>query len=105
MEATRPSWEAGARSAISLKPKVKAPNGAANGTPNGAANGAHAPAPTQNGTAANGSATDKQKIWSLPVSADDELMDEDDLLTEEDRQRPEVPSGGHGLAHVAQLVL
>ncbi|KAK9808036.1 hypothetical protein WJX73_007288 [Symbiochloris irregularis] len=84
VEATRPSWESGARSAISLKPKAKVPNGTANGVHS-------AQSPTQ--AHSNGTATDKHKIWSLPVSADDELMDEDELLTEEDRQRPEVPSG------------
>ena len=65
----RPDWETGARQAISLKAKPK---------------------PVQ--TSAK-PVTDKFTIWSLPVDEGEELLDDDDLLTEEDRQRPAVPQG------------
>lgn len=37
-----------------------------------------------------GSPKSKQASWTLPADDNEELLDEDELLTEEDRQRPAV---------------
>ena len=38
----------------------------------------------------------KQSSWTL-AAEDDELLDDNDLLTEEDKQRPVVQGEAHGL--------
>lgn len=77
--ARKPRWEQGARAAIALKPRSVA-----------------APAPTPPASApapAPAASVAVAKAWMLDVDGDggEELLDDEDLLTEEDRARPAVP--------------
>jgi hypothetical protein len=72
--ASKPRWEPGARAAIALKPR-----------------GAPAPAPAPAAAA-----------WTLAPDEDgaDELLDDEELLTEEDRARPDAPGADLSQARV-----
>ena len=74
MAASTPRWEPGARAAIALKPR-----------------GAPAPAPAPAAAA-----------WTLAPDEDgaDELLDDEELLTEEDRARPDAPGADLSQARV-----
>ncbi len=80
MAASKPRWEPGARAAIALKPR-------------GAPAAARAPAPTPAPAAA---------AWTLAPDEDgaDELLDDEELLTEEDRARPDAPGADPSQARV-----
>eukprot|EP00197_Chlamydomonas_leiostraca_P002831 CAMPEP_0202857484 /NCGR_PEP_ID=MMETSP1391-20130828/405_1 /ASSEMBLY_ACC=CAM_ASM_000867 /TAXON_ID=1034604 /ORGANISM="Chlamydomonas leiostraca, Strain SAG 11-49" /LENGTH=262 /DNA_ID=CAMNT_0049536289 /DNA_START=84 /DNA_END=872 /DNA_ORIENTATION=+ len=62
VRAKRPQWELGAKSALSLKRPAAAPVAAAPAT--------------------------AEAAWKISADDEDEIVDEDELLTEEDKQRP-----------------
>lgn len=68
--AQRPAWEVGAKAALSLKRSAQAPS-----------QQAAAPAPAA------------ASAWKISAGDEDELLDDDQLLTEEDRARPAAPAG------------
>ena len=82
--ARKPRWEHGARAAIALRPRGAAAPALTQPAP-APAPAAPAPAPAASVAVA--------KAWMLDVDGDgsEELLDDEDLLTEEDRARPTVP--------------
>lgn len=82
--ARKPRWEQGARAAIALKPRGAAAPALALPAPVPPP-AAAAPVPAASVAVA--------KAWMLDVDGDggEELLDDEDLLTEEDRARPAVP--------------
>ncbi|KAK9822804.1 hypothetical protein WJX81_000311 [Elliptochloris bilobata] len=81
--ARKPRWETGAFAAIALKPRAAAAPAPSPAVPTLAA---PAPAPATSVAVA--------KAWMLIVDGDggEELLDDEELLTEEDRARPAVPA-------------
>ena len=82
--ARKPRWEQGVRAAIALKPRGAAAPALSPPAPVPAP-AAAAPVPAASVAVA--------KAWMLDVDGDggEELLDDEDLLTEEDRARPAVP--------------
>ena len=68
VEAQKPAWQTGSKAAITLKSKANA-----TGPKNTAA------------------AVQLKKTWNVGADDGEELIDEDELLTEEDRLRPTAP--------------
>eukprot|EP00891_Asterochloris_glomerata_P003893 jgi/Astpho2/3893/fgenesh1_pg.00062_%23_60_t len=80
--AKKPSYQPGARAAISLKGK---------GGKQSSGQVAHGVAAAQSQPAV--SKADASKVWALAASTqDDDLLDDDELLTEEDQRPPVVPA-------------
>lgn len=80
LKGTKPSWEVGAKSTLLKKPKAPA-----------------GPTPVPSSAFPVGASVDdrKEKAWVLHpgMEGDDELMNEDDLLTEDDKRPSAAPLG------------